>query len=386
MSLLEVGTTHEPTIGSKGHGLFGIPGAQLPAVIQHLFNDLVESGKHKPDGRTYALSVGIVKNWSRGEGAKDPKVIAQAQAAIKEWDRLKSEAHARTAAKDLKGAAKKDDKKVKEGDALILEVSRLTNPFLVAEGLSEEALALAGELGEAAAQPRYKTGKFTNVTRGVSKKTRNHGDLMGDVKSAHHSGDRVPAYGARGFSVVVLPPVVASGMPAPMPTPTPTPPAPFPGPAPAMAPVMAGLVYEGVAMCKGCEHPLAAHGKDGKCADCAKAKMKEALALGSTPAYTPGVEIEELKAAMYPVREVWSEAARTAAAASHKGGGHSVGDTVGHHHGNTGKLLRRVRITAIDHPDATVVGLNGPMKGSSYSVPLAHLKRGVTGTTVKGKS
>lgn len=92
--LAEVGSTHEKTIGSKGKGLFGMKGAQLPAAIQHVYNDLVESGKHPVGGPTYRLAIGIVKNWAHGKGTKDPKVVAKAQAAIAEWEKLKARAHA----------------------------------------------------------------------------------------------------------------------------------------------------------------------------------------------------------------------------------------------------------------------------------------------------
>ena len=88
---------HERTIGSKGKNLFGIPGAQLPAYIQHVYNDLVQKGR-PPGGATYRLAVGIVKNWAAGHDGKGGKVNADTQAkaqkAIAEWERLKARARA----------------------------------------------------------------------------------------------------------------------------------------------------------------------------------------------------------------------------------------------------------------------------------------------------
>ncbi|WP_297776449.1 XkdF-like putative serine protease domain-containing protein [Mycobacterium sp.] len=88
---------HEPTIGSKGKGLFGMKGKQLPAYIQHVYNDMVQSGS-KVGGSTYRKAVGIVQNWAAGHDGKGNKVSAATQAkaaaAIAEWEKLKAEAKA----------------------------------------------------------------------------------------------------------------------------------------------------------------------------------------------------------------------------------------------------------------------------------------------------
>jgi hypothetical protein len=92
---------HERTIGSKGHGLFNMPGAQLPAYIQHVYNDMVEGGA-KPGGHTYRLAIGIVQNWAEGHDGHGNKVStktqAKAVAAVAEWEKLKARAHARSPA------------------------------------------------------------------------------------------------------------------------------------------------------------------------------------------------------------------------------------------------------------------------------------------------
>jgi hypothetical protein len=89
--------THEPTVPPGGPGLFRMKGKQLPAYIQHVFNDLVESG-HPHDGRTYSLAIGIVRNWSHGHDGHGNKVSAEVQAkaaaAMAEWEKLKAEAKA----------------------------------------------------------------------------------------------------------------------------------------------------------------------------------------------------------------------------------------------------------------------------------------------------
>jgi hypothetical protein len=88
---------HEPTVPPGGPGLFRMKGKQLPAYIQHVFNDLVENG-HPHEGATYRLAIGIVKNWARGSDGKGGKVNADTQAkavaAIAEWEKLKTQAKA----------------------------------------------------------------------------------------------------------------------------------------------------------------------------------------------------------------------------------------------------------------------------------------------------
>lgn len=88
---------HEKTIGSKGGDLWGIKGAQLPAYIQHLYNDLVQSG-HPTGSETYRLAVGEVENWAEGHDGQGNKVSTDTQtkaaAAIAEWNKLRAQAKA----------------------------------------------------------------------------------------------------------------------------------------------------------------------------------------------------------------------------------------------------------------------------------------------------
>lgn len=93
---------HERTIGSKGNGLWGMKGAQLPAYMQHVYNDLVEGGE--PTGSpTYRKAVGIVENWAAGHDGKGNKVSsdtqAKASAAVAEWNKLRAKAKVSEAVK-----------------------------------------------------------------------------------------------------------------------------------------------------------------------------------------------------------------------------------------------------------------------------------------------
>lgn len=119
---------HERTIGSKGHGLWGIPHAQLPAKIQHVYNDLVESG-HPVGGPTYRLAVGIVKNWAAGHDGKGNRVggktQAEALAAMTEFEKLRAKAKARTARKGAKDVSEgKIDRRTERAARQLLDALR----------------------------------------------------------------------------------------------------------------------------------------------------------------------------------------------------------------------------------------------------------------------
>jgi hypothetical protein len=128
---------HERTIGSKGHGLFNMPGAQLPAYIQHVYNDMVEGGK-KPGSLTYRLAVGIVQNWAEGHDGHGNKVSSKTQAkavaAVAEWEKLKAKAHAR---KDVTEAS------AEERDAAGRLAALLRDPATSARTLDRAASAAA---------------------------------------------------------------------------------------------------------------------------------------------------------------------------------------------------------------------------------------------------
>lgn len=85
---------HEPVIGGKGKGLWSHPGWQLPAYIQHVANDLIQSGHLK--SRAISMAIGIIKNWAHGHDGKGHRISATTQAkavaALAEWTRLKLQA------------------------------------------------------------------------------------------------------------------------------------------------------------------------------------------------------------------------------------------------------------------------------------------------------
>lgn len=83
-------------VGHTEQGLWHHKGWQLPALIQHVANDLKESGHD--ESRAIQLAVGIVKNWAAGHDGKGNKVSAETQAkaaaAIAEWEALKAKSGA----------------------------------------------------------------------------------------------------------------------------------------------------------------------------------------------------------------------------------------------------------------------------------------------------
>jgi phage head maturation protease len=82
--------THEK-VGHTGQGLWHHKGMQLPAYIQHVANDLIQSGH--PESEAVQMAIGIIKNWAHGTGGHvTPETRAKAAAALAEWERLKAQA------------------------------------------------------------------------------------------------------------------------------------------------------------------------------------------------------------------------------------------------------------------------------------------------------
>jgi HK97 family phage prohead protease len=86
-------TGHEK-VGHTGQGLWHHKGWQLPAYIQHVANDLIESGHG--ESRAIEMAVGIVKNWAAGHDGHGNHVHADTQAkaaaAVAEWEAMKAAA------------------------------------------------------------------------------------------------------------------------------------------------------------------------------------------------------------------------------------------------------------------------------------------------------
>ena len=85
------GVGHEK-VGHTGQGLWHHKGWQLPAYIQHVANDLIESGHS--ESNAVQMAVGIIKNWAHGHDGHGHKVSAEtaakAAAALAEWEALKA--------------------------------------------------------------------------------------------------------------------------------------------------------------------------------------------------------------------------------------------------------------------------------------------------------
>jgi hypothetical protein len=176
---------HERTIGSKGHGLFNMPGAQLPAYIQHVYNDMVEGGK-KPGSLTYRLAIGIVQNWAEGHDGHGNKVSAKTQAkavaAVAEWERLKAKAHARSAKNVTEATAEERDA---AGRLAALLRDPATSPRTLDRAASAAAL-LAGGTPVAEAKFEKKGEKKAEKAEGGEKDSA--GELDAEVARLKKKG------------------------------------------------------------------------------------------------------------------------------------------------------------------------------------------------------
>jgi HK97 family phage prohead protease len=85
--------THEPLGKPGGPGLFGMKGAQLPAYIQHVRNDLMES-RGMDESKATQEAIGIVRDWAAGRGGASAETQAKAVTAVAEYDRLRARAKA----------------------------------------------------------------------------------------------------------------------------------------------------------------------------------------------------------------------------------------------------------------------------------------------------
>jgi phage head maturation protease len=84
---------HEPLGKPGGPGLFHHKGMQLPAFVQHIAKDLMES-RGMPESEAIAMAVAQCKKWAAGGQDVKPETRAKAAAAVAEWERLKAGTHA----------------------------------------------------------------------------------------------------------------------------------------------------------------------------------------------------------------------------------------------------------------------------------------------------
>ena len=80
---------HEPLGKPGGPGLFHHKGLQLPAFVQHIARDLMES-RGMAESEAIATAVAQCKKWAAGGEDVKPDTRAKAAAAIAEWERLKA--------------------------------------------------------------------------------------------------------------------------------------------------------------------------------------------------------------------------------------------------------------------------------------------------------
>src|SRR6266704_5539707 len=76
---------HEPLGKPGGPGLFHHKGMQLPAYIQHIARDLMES-RAMPESEAIATAVAQCKKWAAGGQDVKPGTRAKAAAAVAEWE------------------------------------------------------------------------------------------------------------------------------------------------------------------------------------------------------------------------------------------------------------------------------------------------------------
>jgi phage head maturation protease len=88
---------HEPLGKPGGPGLFHRKGMQLPAFVQHIARDLMES-RGMPESEAIATAVAQCKKWAAGGQDVKPETRAKAAAAVAEWERLKAGTHGKTSA------------------------------------------------------------------------------------------------------------------------------------------------------------------------------------------------------------------------------------------------------------------------------------------------
>jgi len=94
----EASTVHKPFGKPGGPGLWHT-GKQLPAYIQSVAHHLAAQGHD--ESKAIEMAVGIVRNWAEGHDGHGRKVHADVQAAagkaMAEWEKLRAEAHSKSA-------------------------------------------------------------------------------------------------------------------------------------------------------------------------------------------------------------------------------------------------------------------------------------------------
>lgn len=69
-------------LGTKGKGLFGIPGEELDPFIRQVAHALERERGIKPRSRAIRMAIGVLESWASGRGNVRPQVRAAAARAI----------------------------------------------------------------------------------------------------------------------------------------------------------------------------------------------------------------------------------------------------------------------------------------------------------------
>ena len=80
---------HEPLGKPGGPGLFHHKSMQLPAFVQHIARDLMES-RGMPESEAIATAIAQCKKWAAGGEGVKPETRTKAAAAVAEWERMKN--------------------------------------------------------------------------------------------------------------------------------------------------------------------------------------------------------------------------------------------------------------------------------------------------------
>lgn len=133
-------TVPEPFGKPSGPGLWHVKGMMLPAYIQHVAHDLLDSGRAKNVSQAIQMAVGIIKDWAagrtpNGKGHVHPDVQAAAARALAQWEAKRARAHAQSASHQhtRSGGVKinlaRGVRQASESELLAMPIDQLTEHF-----------------------------------------------------------------------------------------------------------------------------------------------------------------------------------------------------------------------------------------------------------------
>ncbi len=156
---------HEPLGKPGGPGLFHHKGMQLPAFVQHVARDLVES-RGMPESEAIATAIAQCKRWAAGGPDVKPETRAKAAAAVAEWERLRGQAKA-TRSTPAGGGYDADGLDASwDGDYDLPDLTGLgVADFEAAGGGADPGVSRAAKLGSGA---RFRALKAKLAAKGAS--------------------------------------------------------------------------------------------------------------------------------------------------------------------------------------------------------------------------